>query len=254
MGQTGGDRWRNYGGHRLWHAPEHPTRTYYPDNTPITVEQTGGLVRISQPPEPTTGIGKTIELDMAETSPHVRVIHRLTNHGLWPVECAPWALSVMAAGGTAVVPLPSRGEHPRDLLPGNHIVLWPYTNMADPRWTWGQKYILLRQTDAPPQKAGADVPDGWAAYANTVCLFIKLFERQAGAVYPDLGCNFETFTNRVMLEVETLGPLARVEPGASVEHVEDWCLFPATPLPQSDADVERDLLPHVAEARRLSGR
>ena len=39
MGQTGGDEWKIYGGHRLWHAPEIPGRTYFPDNTPVT----GGL-------------------------------------------------------------------------------------------------------------------------------------------------------------------------------------------------------------------
>ena len=25
------------GGHRLWHAPEHPERTYVPDDAPLTV-------------------------------------------------------------------------------------------------------------------------------------------------------------------------------------------------------------------------
>ena len=35
LGKTGGDKWRSYGGHRLWHGPEDPQRTYYPDNSPI---------------------------------------------------------------------------------------------------------------------------------------------------------------------------------------------------------------------------
>ena len=33
-GQTGGTEWKNYGGHRVWHAPEDKVRTYEPDNAP----------------------------------------------------------------------------------------------------------------------------------------------------------------------------------------------------------------------------
>ena len=32
------------------------------------------------------------------------------------------------------------------------------------------------------------------------------------------------FTNQNMLEIETLGPLRLVEPGATVEHIEKWSL------------------------------
>src|SRR3970282_824316 len=28
LGKYGGDAWRSYGGHRFWHSPEHPQRTY----------------------------------------------------------------------------------------------------------------------------------------------------------------------------------------------------------------------------------
>ncbi|MCJ7665262.1 MAG: DUF4380 domain-containing protein, partial [Actinobacteria bacterium] len=35
LGKTGGDQWRIYGGHRLWHAPEAVPRTYFPDNKPV---------------------------------------------------------------------------------------------------------------------------------------------------------------------------------------------------------------------------
>ena len=39
MGLTGGDEWRIYGGHRLWHAPEVAPRTYSPDNEPVNYER-----------------------------------------------------------------------------------------------------------------------------------------------------------------------------------------------------------------------
>ena len=50
MGQTGGDEWRTYGGHRLWHAPEVQPRTYFPDNAPISerhlLQQASGYVEM----------------------------------------------------------------------------------------------------------------------------------------------------------------------------------------------------------------
>lgn len=250
LGAMGGDKWLLYGGHRLWHAPEHPVRTYQPDNQPVQVEETANGVRVTPANEAATGIQKQVEIEMDEASAHVRLVHRLTNTGAWPIELAPWALSVMAGGGTAIVPLPPRGKHPDDLLPTTQISLWPYTDMADSRWTWGTRYVLLRQADALPQKIGIAVTDGWLAYARGGELFVKRFAPLAPGAYPDRGSNVEVFTNAMMLEAETLGPLTTLAPGASVEHVEDWYLFTGATVPSSDADVERDILPLVAQTNR----
>jgi len=35
--------------------------------------------------------------------------------------------------------------------------------------------------------------------------------------YPDLGASFETFTNADFLEQETLGPMTKLAPGASLD-------------------------------------
>ena len=251
MGRTGGDEWRLYGGHRFWHAPEVQPRTYFPDNEPVAVAQQGEIVKVVQPVEATTGIQKEIDLHLYPDSPHVQLTHRLRNTNLWAVELAPWALSVMAQGGVAIIPLPPRGSHEGNLLPANTLTLWAYTDMSDARWTWGQKTIMLRQdpTNERPQKAGVMVPDGWAAYAREGHLFVKTFSYVPGATYPDWGCSVETFTNHLFLEVETLGPLVRLEPGAIVEHVEDWFLFRDVPTPKDEEDVDQHILPKVKLAQ-----
>ena len=146
----------------------------------------------------------------------------------------------MAPGGTAILPLPPRGSHPKDLLPGCSLTLWKYTDMSDPRWTWGRQYLLLRQDSSAtvtPQKIGAAVADGWAAYARAGRLFLKTFRHDPAPTYPDRGCSVEVFTNKDMLELETLGPLATLSPGATVEHVEHWWLFGNVPIPRSDAAI-----------------
>jgi hypothetical protein len=247
MGLTGGDEWRIYGGHRLWHAPEIMPRTYFPDNGPVSITEDGDVVKVVQPVETTTGIGKEIEIKLWPGQARATLTHRLRNHNLWAVELAPWALSVMAQGGVAVIPLPPRGSHTEKLLPVNLVTMWAYTNMADPRWTWGEKYILLRQDPAAekPQKIGVMTPDGWIGYALNGQLFVKKFSYIPGGAYPDWGCSVESFTNADMLEIETLGPMVSLAPGAAVEHVEDWHLFDGVPMPQNDADVERNIASKV---------
>ena len=49
-------------------------------------------------------------------------------------------------------------------------------------------------------------------------MFVKYYTHQVNADYPDFGVSFETYTNDVMLELETLSPLTLIEPGASIEH------------------------------------
>jgi len=179
----------------------------------------------------------------------------MRNMGMWTAELAPWALSVMAAGGRAIVPIPPRGLHSDNLLPSNTLTIWAYTNMSDPRWTWGERFILLQQdsTATTPQKLGVDVKDNWAAYAHNGHLFLKMFERVDNAAYPDLGCTVEIFTNDYMLELETLGPLTQLEPGGEVEHIEDWFLYNDVQTPKSDNDVDTHVLPLVAKARQQLG-
>ena len=247
MGQTGGDEWRIYGGHRLWHAPEEKPRSYIPDNSPIEVKETGGTVHIVQPVEAATGIQKEIDICLDPDQPKVELVHRLINRNLWAVELAPWALSVMAPGGVAILPIPPRGSHETNLLPSHTMTFWAYTDMADPRWTWGRRCILLRQeVNCPgPQRIGLMVPQGWAAYARLNHLFVKKFTFFPGETYPDAGCSVESFTNSDFLEVETVGPMIKLQPGQAVEHGETWQLFDQAPAPQNEADVLGKIFPLI---------
>jgi hypothetical protein len=92
-------------------------------------------------------------------------------------------------------------------------------------------YVRIRGD--PPQKAGLFAEDVWAAYSVGGELCVKPARAVAGADYPDFGCSVEIFTNAPMLELETLGPLAMVEPGASLKHTAEWSLhtIPVSPRP-----------------------
>jgi len=247
LGLTGGDEWRSYGGHRFWHAPEVMPRTYAPDNDPIQHAWDGtALTLISR--EPANGLGKEVRITLSPSEPKVQVAHRLVNRNPWAIELAPWALSVMAPGGRAVVPQEDYRPHPDWLAPARPIVLWHFADMSDPRWTWGRRYIQLRQDPAAPskQKAGVLNTRGWAAYLLNGDVFIKAYPFVPGATYPDMGANTELYTDPDILEVETLGPLTRLEPGAHVDHLETWLLATGAPG-ETDEDLDEHLLPLVAD-------
>lgn len=250
LGKTGGKDWRIYGGHRFWHAPEALDRTYYPDNDAVQLEEHDGFIRLVQPIETTTGVQKEIDISLAASSTQVTVTHRLRNTNMWAIEVAPWALSVMNSNGTAILPLPLRIKHADQLLPTSSLILWGYVDMSDPRWGWGQEYILLNQNpDAiTPQKVGLSASRDWLAYAHENGLFLKTYATQPDAVYPDLGSCVEIFTDADMLEMETLGPLANLAPNGTVEHVENWHLFEAVARPQNDADVKTMIAPKIESA------
>ncbi|MFA0746461.1 hypothetical protein [Fervidibacter sp.] len=228
LGSTGGDVRRNYGGHRLWHAPEVKERTYYPDNEPVEVEVLSDFaLRLTPPLERTTGIQKAILVEMSPNEAYVKVTHFLTNRSLWAIEFTPWALTMMAKGRRAIVPNAAIHPASRKVLPACPLVLWHYTDMSDPRWHWGKKYIVLCQDPNAtlPQKIGIGNLHGWVAYVNGDRVFIKRYKHIEGATYPDFGSSTELFTNAITVEVETLGPLTRLEPGETVTHVEHWFLF-----------------------------
>lgn len=246
-GTAGEPIWRSRGGHRLWVAPEDKVATYYPDNGPVAWEKLGDRgVKLVSAPETSSGFQKELEITLDATGTGVKILHRVTRIGHQPAYMAPWALTVMAAGGVAVVPQPQMGEHPRDLLPNRTMVLWPYTDMSDPRWRFGRKYILLRQdASRGPTKIGLAHQMGWSGYLLGGVFFFKSYPWDASAIYPDHGCNFETFTNARMLELESLGPLINLRPKKSVEHVERWelhdglvSLDPADPEAQIDRLME----------------
>ncbi|MCG2791690.1 MAG: hypothetical protein L6305_08095 [Actinomycetia bacterium] len=248
QGKTGGDKWLIYGGHRLWHAPEVKPRTYFPDNNPVNYNWNGKTLRLIQSIEATTGIQKEMEINLGSNNNNVRILHRLVNKNLWGIEIAPWALSVMAQGGRAIIPQEPYQSGEENLLPVRPLVLWSYTEMKDPRFIWGTKFIQVKQNPNANtyQKIGVLNTLGWAAYYLDGQLFVKRYNYNPEARYPDFGVNTEIYTNPEILEVETLGGMKKVPPGESVEHVENWFLFKAT-LNEDEEFLESELTPIIQE-------
>ncbi len=240
--------WKPYAGHRLWAAPEAMPRSYAPDNTPITYTLEGDLsIRLTQPID-AAGLQKEMTVTLAPQGTGVSVQHRISNRTLWAIDLAVWASTVMNGGGETIVPQEPYRSHGACLDPARPLVLWYFTDLSDPRWTLGRKYIRLRtDPERPePQKIGVLNKQGWCGYLRQGTLFVKRFAYEPGAAYTDYNSNNETYTTRNYMEVESLGAMRRLEPDQSVEHTEHWSLFRNVSLGATESAMEAALLPLIA--------
>jgi hypothetical protein len=212
------------GGHRLWHAPEDLPRSYIPDNETSITDLPDGVILESKT-EPGTGIRKRIEIRLATDKPSITLTHTLINDGMWAVELAPWAITQLRLGGTAILPMPVGNTDAAGLLHNRQISLWPYTRMNDPRVKWGDKFIFFKADALPPFKVGYFNPHGWLAYWVDGVLFRKTFDAYADLPYPDNNCNAEMYCGERFVELESLAPLLPLNPGDSTTHIEVWDIF-----------------------------
>ena len=214
------------GGHRLWHSPESMPRTYIPDTYEMEIVEMPDGVILETPTEPGTGIRKRIEIHLAPDKPSVTLTHTLINDGMWAVELAPWAITQFRLGGTVILPTPVGNVDEAGLLPNRQFSLWSYASLNDPRLKLGNEYIIFK-ADAllPPFKMGHFNQQGWMAYWLDDVLFRKMFEVQTEVNYPDNNCNAEMYCNDQFVELESLAPLGKLNPGEKVLHIENWELF-----------------------------
>lgn len=244
--------WFIRGGHRLWHSPEAVPRTYETDNDPVQVTIEGSTVKLAQPIEKHTQILKEIWITLDPTGSRVTVVHRLTNKGTFALEMAGWAMSAMNKGGKAIIPQEPFVSHEKVKLPARPVVLWPYTNMKDPRWMFGTNFITLQQdvTNNDSQKLGVFDTLGWAGYSHAGALFLKRYSVDKSKPYPDYNSNTEIYTDGGFLELETLSPLQQIAPDQTLTHTERWWLFNKVDLGSGEAGIAAALQPILSQTEK----
>jgi len=224
-----------YGGHRLWHAPEEANRTYLPDDSALESVAFENGLHVTQDIELQTGLQKSMEIRLIGELPQVVITHTLSNQGLWPVTCAPWAITQLKTGGVAILP---QSVEETTLLPNRTLTLWPYTNMSDENVTWGTQYIKLEAKMTGPFKVGFSNPRGWLAYWLNGTVFVKRAKYEAQSAYYDFGSSSECYCNDKFIELETLAPISTINPGDCVTHVETWELYGYADCPHDEKEIQ----------------
>jgi hypothetical protein len=243
--------WKVYGGHRMWYAPEAIPRTYSPDNDPVEFKLIPNGIELTQKTEPKTGIQKQMVVTLDPEGTSVSILHRVFNRNFWAVDLAPWGLSIMKGGGVTIIPHEPFIKHEDELLPARPLVLWHYTDLTDPRFIHGKKYLRLKTetTLSDPQKIGVLNKQGWMAYHRDKTLFVKRFPFRDGVTYPDFGSNAESYTAGDFMEVETLGWMHKLDTNQRAEHTERWFLFKNVDIGATEATLDAAISPLVAQTK-----
>ena len=243
-----GAYWRNYGGHRVWLSPESEPRTYYPVNDPVSYAVNGNTVTFIPPEQVENGVQLTLTVTLEENDSVAQISSAAVNTSDLPQTFGIWNITVMRAGGLGLMPLNTR---PSGLLHNRTMSFWSYTDMADPRVTWGRELVSVAQDPASdhPFKIGVPAERGWLAYLRNGDLFVKRFPFFPDTPYPDGGCSAELYTNPAILELESLGRLAPVSPGDCITSSELWSITPGVPaVPAGDmAALEKLVADYIEE-------
>lgn len=203
-----------HGGHRLWTAPEDTFYTCPEDGLNVFEEKDKIILRS---PVDASGLEKEIAFHLDENCVHLT--HRITWHGDQPIEFAPWGITQLQLGGMAILPLSSS----EGLEPNRNLVFWPYSQIHDERFELQDDLILLHgRSSEQAFKIGNFNSHGWIACTVDNILFIKRFSWDESKTYADMGCNVEVYVNNACIELETLGPLTKLDPGESITHDETW--------------------------------
>lgn len=220
-----GKAWENYGGHRVWITKESYPETYTPDDQPVkyTVTENGAV--FEQPDDTKNGVKKMFEIKMDPDDANMQIKTTVKNISDKEKEFAVWCISVSAAGGTLIIPMNTNNT---GYLANRTISVWSYTDLSDSRLNFGKKYVTVKQdTNAKtPLKIGFDLIAGQVYYVNGNDVFCKKYENNhPDGIYPDNGVSFETYTNKVMIEIENLSEVKKVASGEENTMVESWSLF-----------------------------
>ena len=170
---------------------------------------------------------KTLKISKTDCKNVIIVDHLLKNESDSQKKYASWAITQMKLGGIALLPFKKDGDGGSPFLPNRGIILWPYTEIRDPRIQMDGDFIFVHSIPIKkaPLKIGLVQFQQWIAYYIQGLLFVKFFANSGSDCQLDMGATRQCYCNEKFLELETLGAYQVIKPGETVSHREVWCLL-----------------------------
>jgi hypothetical protein len=183
-----------------------------------------------------SGVQLVRDFTLARDSSHLRVTQTIHNRGRETVRSFHWSRTFAEGGGICFAPLPTVSRFPKGYLlygPGRVIDYMP----ADEPGTTVRDGLLIISAPPTRPKFALDVSPGWLAYlTRSGLLFVKKFPVYPDRVYGEPAANNVSiwYSGNRVTEIEPIGPLELIAPGASASFTEDWWLH-ALPYPADGA-------------------
>jgi len=237
IGRTPPADYPNYGGHKLWVAPQ-DAWTWPPhlelDRGACTVQvRVDGSLRMIGTPSPEAGVRFDREIRLAPTGTGVEVKQIMVNVSDGPVRWAIWDVTQASTGGVGFVPL---GQGAR----------WRTGDGAPLSDQWGRVGdVLLLRAAGTTEKVFISGPPGCLGCAQGGWVFLKTFD-VAPEPPPDPETPREVWVGTGgFMELEIVGPAVELEPGESATLAETWRLLRAGPEAETDEGLARLLAEHA---------
>jgi len=237
--QTG--EWSNYGGDKVWPAPQlawpsQQGREWPPpeafDAQPMEGILGEGSVTFVSAIDPALGIQVVRHIELEPGKPVLRIRTEFRKISGTPVQVSIWTIAQMRHPDRIGVQLSAQSR-----LADGYLRLMP----AEPaHWKIEDHVLTLERHPDECVKIGADGAS--LAWIGTSCV-VRIDVEAGPGEYPDGGCLTEVYTNPGELqyvELETLGPLEWMQAGEQIDRTTTYTILPRTD-PDPEAEAQRVL-------------
>jgi len=234
--------WANFGGDKVWPAPQNEWADVMGRRWPPDEAFDGGIfsfevlpdgIRLTSPVSPHYGARVIRELHLSPDSSRLLIGQKVEKLGPPVTDMIIWSVTQIKTPDLALMPLNPKSEFPEGfkLLGGGEVEETYRSRRED--------LLLIRRHPEKATKVGADSPAGWLASFHGDLLFMQRCSFYPKAEYPDGGCNIEIYTNPDPLkyvELELLSPIHRPKKGESFAFDISWQLYKLPHIPRDDEE------------------
>ena len=197
--------------------------------------------RLTSAEDPATGVQLVREFKLDPSSSRLQCTQTIRNVSQKPRAWCHWSRTLAVGGGIAIVPLTPHSRFPKS------YVMYEDRSLINPR----PDDPNIRERDGflevvgPPKfrKLGMDSQAGWFAYAApNDLLFVKRYPVFPQKLYGEVaGLTISIWYDaKIRCELEPIGPLEQLAPGAAASFTEEWQLEPFPfPPPGTSVDLQR---------------
>ncbi len=217
--------WANYGGDKVWPAPQErwgwpPDRTL--DSGLQSVKTLPNHhVLMTGPVVEKLGVQFRREIALDPTGTGVTITNTLVNAGQKDVDWSIWEVAQTDDPMEARLTLNKPGRFPT----GYYV--FGEDPLAPDAFSLTETQLVMKRSATRSAKVGGDAPGGQLEALVGGMKFTFSSPVEPGGTYPDKGCSQEIYTNpdpARYVELELLGPMKPLKPGASRPLVTHWSL------------------------------